>query len=213
MGKSFWIALVAVVVIMIGGFMAFGGGENSQQNAVEDPHEITNEDITLGPEDAPVTVVEYADFQCPACQAADPLVKEMLNEYDEEVRLVYRHFPLTQIHPQAYDAARASVAAYRQDSFWEMHDLLFVNQSDWSGDPNARSIFEGYAEDIGLDMEQYNQDFSDAGGRVDRDVNIAQQLNVSSTPTFYVNGEQIESPGTIEAWREVIDSHLESTEE
>ncbi|MEX0748924.1 MAG: thioredoxin domain-containing protein [Candidatus Saccharimonadales bacterium] len=214
MGKGFWVALATVVIVMIGAVWLFGDNANAPAANVDEPHAITAEDHTRGPEDAALTLIEYSDFQCPACGGAEPLIQQMLAEYPDDVRLVYRHFPLTQIHAQAYDAARASEAAGRQDRFWEMHDLLFERQQNWSGDAQARTTFESYAEELGLDLEQYESDFAAVNSRVDRDTAIAQQLGVNSTPTFYLNGEALEqNPTSIEVWREIIDSALAETSE
>lgn len=213
MGRGFWVALAAIVVIMIGAVFVLNDQAEAPSRRVENPHEITAEDHTLGNESAPITVIEYADFQCPACRSSAPLIKEMLTEYEGEVQFVYRHFPLTQIHPQAYDAARAAVAAGKQNAFWEMHDLLFERQGTWSANPQARSLFEDYAAELELDLDQYRQDFTAASDRVDRDTAIGNQLNVNGTPTFFIDGELIEqTPTTIEAWRELIDARLADIE-
>lgn len=209
MGKTFWIVLGIIVAVMIGGFVLLGDDAQAPSQSTTDGREITAEDHTQGPDDAAVTLVEYGDFQCPACGAAEPLLQQLKAEYPDELRFVWRHFPLTQIHPQAYDAARASEAAAAQGKFWEMHDLLFERQQEWSGDPSARSRFESYAEELGLTMEQYRSDFDNASDRVDRDVQIGQSVGANSTPTFVLNGEKIEqNPRTYEEFKSLIEDEI-----
>jgi len=208
MGKSFWIVLTAAVVVLLGVFFLFGGDDSAPVERVDNPHEITADDHAKGAESPAVTLVEYGDFQCPACAAAYPMLKALADDYPEDLRIVYRHFLVTQPRNHTYDAARAAEAAARQDKFWEMHDLLFENQQEWSGDPGYRAMFESYAEEIGLDMERFDSDFADAGSRVDRDLAISQDLGVASTPTFYLDGEQIENPRTYEEFAQIIEEAI-----
>lgn len=207
MGKSFWIVLVLVVGVLLGVFYFFGQGGDETTANLETPHEITAEDHIKGAEDGTVTLVEYGDFQCPACGNAYPLVKQLTEDYPEKLQVVYRHFPLPS-HAHAYDAARASEAAAEQGKFWEMHDVLFEKQEEWSQDPNARSVFEDYAQELQLDIDQYKNDFDNASGRVDRDKNIGSQLGVASTPTFYLDGEQLQNPRTYEEFAQIIEEAI-----
>ena len=193
MGKTFWILLVGVVAILVGAFLLVRdpSDNSSASGAVDNPLEVTDEDHTKGPEDAAVTLIEYGDFQCPHCASAEPELKQLRQDFQGELRFVYRHFPLTGTHPNARAAAKASEAAARQDDFWAMHDLLFARQQEWSSSRNARETFLGYAEQLGLDMKQYEKDFEAAGSEVDYDRRTGEQLDVGSTPTFFVNGEKV----------------------
>lgn len=195
MGKSFWIVVAGVIILMFGAFLFFREDANapSQSQSGGDPLKVTADDHIRGAEDASVTIIEYGDFQCPHCARAEPVLEDILNKNPDEVRLVYRHFPISSIHPHARDAARASEAAGRQDDFWAMHDLLFARQQEWSNDPKARDTFAGYAGQLGLDMEQYRSDFETAGDSVDSDLNTAKELGVQSTPAFFLNGEKVEN--------------------
>ena len=143
-------------------------------------------DHIRGPVDAPVTVVEYGDFECPHCGQAEPVVRELLREYGD-VRYVWRHLPLNDVHPRAQLAAEAAEAAANQDAFWELHDLLFRHQ-DALG---ARDLV-GYAEQLGLDGERFINDLRGHSGaaRVAEDVDSADLSGVSGTPTFFVNGRR-----------------------
>jgi Na+/H+ antiporter NhaA len=146
----------------------------------------TERDHFRGPSDAPVTVVEYGDFECPYCGRAEPVVRELLREFGD-VRYVWRHLPLSDVHPNAQLAAEAAEAASRQGAFWEMHDLLFQHQDALRPDDLI-----AYAEQLGLDVERFTDDLREhAGtGRVAEDVDSADLSGVSGTPTFFINGRR-----------------------
>jgi protein-disulfide isomerase len=139
-----------------------------------------------GPVDAPVTVVEYGDFECPFCGRAEPVVRELLQEFGD-VRYVWRHLPLSDVHPNAQLAAEAAEAAGNQDAFWQMHDLLFEHQ-----DALRPNDLMSYAEQLGLDVERFHDDLRQRTGsaRVAEDVDSADLSGVSGTPTFFVNGRR-----------------------
>jgi Na+/H+ antiporter NhaA len=143
-------------------------------------------DHIRGPEEAPVTLVEYGDFECPYCGQAEPVVRELLADFGD-VRYVWRHLPLNDVHPRAQIAAEASEAAAEQNAFWEMHDLLLAHQ-----DALAVRDLIGYGQRLGLDMERFTEDLrTHAGaGRVAEDVDSADLSGVSGTPTFFVNGRR-----------------------
>jgi Na+/H+ antiporter NhaA len=141
-------------------------------------------DHIRGPARAPVTVVEYGDFECPYCGQAEPIIRELLADFGD-VRYVWRHLPLNDVHPNAQLAAEGSEAAAAQGSFWEMHDLLLEHQDALSG----RDLM-GYAEELGLDAEKFKEHLRKrkGAGHVIEDVESADQSGVSGTPTFFING-------------------------
>jgi Na+/H+ antiporter NhaA len=143
-------------------------------------------DHIRGPVDAPITVLEYGDFECPYCGQAEPVVRELLRDF-ADVRYVWRHLPLNDVHPGAQLAAEAAEAAAQQGAFWEMHDLLFDHQ-----DALGPSDLIGYAEQLGLDVERFADDLREHSGaaRVADDVDSADLSEVSGTPTFFVNGRR-----------------------
>ena len=143
-------------------------------------------DHIRGPERAPVTVVEYGDFECPYCGQAEPAVRELLRDFGD-VRYVWRHLPLTDVHPEAQLAAEAAEAAGRQGAFWEMHDLLMDHQDAL----RPRDLI-GYAASLGLDTDRFAADLRKHAGaaHVSEDVDSADLSNVSGTPTFFVNGKR-----------------------
>ena len=140
-------------------------------------------DHVRGPAEAPVTVVEYGDFECPYCGRAEPAVRELLKEFGD-VRYVWRHLPLTDVHPHARAAAEAAEAAAEQGAFWEMHDLLLDHQDELKASDLIRR-----AEELGLDVQQFENDLERRAGseRIDEDVDSADLSGVSGTPTFFIN--------------------------
>ncbi len=151
-------------------------------------------DHLRGPADAPVTIVEYGDFECPYCGRAEPVIREFLAEHGD-VGYVWRHLPLTDVHPHAQLAAEASEVAARQGRFWEMHDLLLGHQ----GELRPRDLLR-YAEELGLDAERFRDEMRGHRGaaRVARDVDSADLSGVSGTPTFFVNGRRHYGPYDID---------------
>jgi len=144
-------------------------------------------DHVRGPSDAPVTLVEYGDFECPHCGQAEGVVRELLADYGDDLRYVWRHLPLTDVHPYAQLAAEAAEAASKQGKFWEMHDLLLDHQ----GALMAKDLVR-YAAEIGLNTEQFTRDMRKHAGtaKVASDVDSADLSGVSGTPTFFVNGKR-----------------------
>ena len=139
-----------------------------------------------GPEGAPVTLVEYGDFECPYCGQAEPVLRELLRDFGD-VRYVWRHLPLSDVHPHAELAAEAAEAAAAQDAFWEMHDRLLEDQ-----DALTPPDLIGYASELGLDADRFTEDLEKHAGaaRVAEDVDGADLGNVSGTPTFFINGRR-----------------------
>jgi protein-disulfide isomerase len=168
-------------------------------------HEIPvdeRRDHILGPRNAAVTIIEYADFECPYCAQAHFILEDVLGEFDDEVRFVVRHFPLTQIHPHAQQAAEAAEAAAAQGRFWEMHDLLFENQHAL----DANSLL-GYAEYLRLDVRRFQDDLMTGahGIRVREDFVVGIRSGVNGTPSFFINGERYDG-----SWdRESLESAIE----
>lgn len=150
---------------------------------------VTSNDHIKGTENAKITLIEYADFECPFCARAYQSLASLLPKYGKDVRLVYRHFPLTDMHPDAQPAAEASEAAHAEGKFWEMHDAIFEGQDDLSDE-----AIIAMAEDIGLDSATF-QDAWQSGKfaqRVESDAATGSQAGVHRTPTFFINGVQFE---------------------
>jgi Na+:H+ antiporter, NhaA family len=164
-------------------------------------------DHVRGRTDAPVTLVEYGDFQCPYCGEAYPVVLDLLERFGDRLRFVFRHFPVPDLHPHAAAAAEAAEAAGAEGRFWDMHDRLFTHQLQLS-DAELR----GHAEAIGLDVERYDKALQEGvhTGRVEQDLRSGAQSGVPSTPRFFINGViHLGSPTAVELG-EAIASELPS---
>ncbi len=157
----------------------------SQHHPLELTPPVGPQDHTLGPDHAPVTVLEYGDFECPTCKQVAPGVKLLLERFPERVRIAFRHFPIEQPHPHALQAAEAAEAAGAQGKFWEMYDLLFENQRHLK-----RQHLQSYAESLGLDMARFTADMDDEvyRQRIREHQQSAHASGVRGTPTFFVNG-------------------------
>ena len=148
---------------------------------------------SVGPDDAPVTLEEFGDFQCPPCGLLHPVLKDMEKEFGSRLRVIFREYPLVPTHPHALSAARSAEAAGMQGKFWEMHDMLFTNQRTWHASFDARPIFDDYAVKIGLDLEKFKRDLNGSvvEQRIFLDGKRAHALGVSGTPTVFMNGREI----------------------
>ena len=157
-----------------------------------------------GAADAKVTIVEFSDFQCPYCGRVGPTLAKLLEDYPDDVRIVYKHLPLS-FHKDALPAAKASAAASRQGKFWEMHDQLFVNQRDLS---EAR--FAEIAKNLGLDVGQFDEDYKSAAvaTEVAQDMSEARRLGVTGTPGFFVNGRFSSGAKPYESFKAMVDQEL-----
>ncbi len=173
---------------------------------------VTSADWIQGNPNATTTLIEYSDFQCPACGAYYPVVKQLVTDFGQNIRLIYRHFPLSQ-HMNAMLAAEASEAAGKQGKFWEMHDLLFGNQQTWSDDTNARNVFIGYAESLGLNSDQFKKDIDapDIKAKIESEYNGGLAIGIDSTPTFFLNGVKIQNPTSYEGFKSIIQQAINGT--
>ena len=179
-----------------------------ERKARPDPNEEHKVEVgsapILGSETATVTIVEWSDFQCPFCGRVSPTLEKIREEYGDQVRLAFKHLPLA-IHPQAKAAHAAAEAAHRQGKFWEMHDLIFTNQRDLKVE-----TLEGYAASIDLDMDQYRRDVSakDVLDRISEDMEQAQSLGVTGTPSFFINGKFLSGAQPYAIFKRSIDAAL-----
>jgi protein-disulfide isomerase len=167
---------------------------------------------TLGPPNAPAQIEEFGDFQCPPCGIFHPVLEQMHKEFGDRLRITFREFPLTPPHQHAVSAASAAEAAGLQGRFWEMHDLIYEHQNDWKDKFDVRPIFEGYANDLGLDVERYKRDIrsEQIAQRIFLDGKRGHSLGVKGTPTVFLNGREVpfESLIAAEKLRVVIQSQI-----
>ncbi len=156
-----------------------------------------------------VTLVEFGDYQCPACGAAEPVVEKVRNEYKGKITFVFRNFPLPQ-HANALVAAEAAEAAGAQGKYWEMNEILYAHQNDWSNSSDPTNIFVGYAKDLGLDTTKFKD--SVTGNKFDQKIKADETdgntLGVNSTPTFFLNGEKLVGGQSYDTFKSKIDALL-----
>ncbi len=171
---------------------------------------VTSADHIQGATTAPAILIEYSDFECPACGAFYPMVKNLQKKYGDKLTVVYRNYPLTQLHPYAQLAAQAAEAANLQGKFWEMHDLLFSRQTTWPTDSNVKQDFIDYAKELSLDTTKFSSDLESTTvkDRVQRDIDSGNVINIQGTPTFFLNGKQLTNPSSEDAFAKLIDAAL-----
>ncbi len=213
--KKWGVIAIAVLVIAFLGYKFVNWARTPEPEVPAQAISITDSDWVRGNPEALVELIEYGDFQCPACATFASQVKRLNEDFPDDLKIAFRHFPLTNIHKNAVDAALASEAAGKQEKFWEMHDLLYENQEDWSEEGGADEIFEGYANELELDIEVYKVDFGsdESKSRVDTGLTGGRALRVNATPTFYLNGNKIE-PRSYDEFKGLVEVEIQSyTEE
>lgn len=202
--KLLWLIVILVVAGTTG--LIIWAARQPQNANVHLVQPVTEADWTSGSADAKAVLVEYGDFQCPACAQYYPIVKQIVNDYKDKIRFAFRHFPLSQ-HANAKPAAYAAEAAGAQGKFWEMSDLLYTNQAAWSNLPDPTDTFVGYALGLKLDPAKFKNDMNsgEIKGKVDTQYQSGISSGVSFTPSFFLNGALIqpanyaEFKGAIEA--------------
>ena len=167
-----------------------------------------------GSQTASVTVEEFADFQCGSCAAAHPIVSEIKSIYGSRIRFIFRNYPLAiPAHDKSYEAAVAVEAAGMQNKFWDLQNLLFNNQQAWTAAPTYKAMWKDYATKIGLDIGKWENDMAGiaAKSRVDADMARGKAIGVSSTPSFYINGNAIPfAEATVTGLKKIIDAEIAS---
>lgn len=208
MNKRFIIVLAAIII----GFVAI---VLLSRSAGTDDVTTTGSSNVYGNPDSKVTLTEYVDFQCEACYAFYPTVKEVKEKYKDTVKFEIKYFPISSSHSNALAAAATAQAAAKQGKFFEMHDMLFERQKSWENMGTERTAtFESYAKEIGLDIAQYNTDLASAETKaiINADLAEVKKLGGDGTPTFALNGKKIENPAnTVEAISKVLDDALASS--
>jgi protein-disulfide isomerase len=187
------ISLVAFVVLLVGSFIVSRSNREIDPATFADVETYPIEDRIKGNPESGVLLVEYSDFQCPACANAAPAISQLVENFGDQFALEYRHFPL-QRHPHARIAAQAAEAAGIQGKFWEMHDMLFEKQNEWSHSPRPNQHFRAYAREIGINEDRFRYDLESDQviERVSEHFEEAMDLGLPGTPAFVFNGEIID---------------------
>lgn len=201
---------IALLALLIFGLEKLASQDEKSNGASTNPP-VTAADTKLkGNPNAPVTLLEYADFQCPACAAYHPLLEKLHEDFPDNLKIVYRYFPLATIHKNAITSAKAAEAAHRQGKFWEMNAQLFEHQQDWANLPDPTETFRSYAQTIGLDMNRFNQDISESSivDAIKADEAMGNEADIMGTPSFFINNTFIQSPQTYDEFKKLIEDTI-----
>lgn len=206
-----WGGFGLLVIVLLFGIAFLSDKSNKTiQAGLGEQNKVTESDWIRGDINAKVFVVEYSDFECPACASYYPILKMLKERFGSEVGFVYRHFPLSQIHRNAELAAMASEASGEQGKFWEMHDLIFENQQSWAGNSRAEEIFIGFAKELELDEIKFLEDLksSELKDKISAHYREGRSLGIAGTPTFFLNGKKISNPRNYEEFENLILAEL-----
>lgn len=191
-----FLGVVGAVIVLLFGYYFYTMPSNSNTSETGNAQNlvISNTDHVRGAVSGKVTLVQFGDFQCPACAAYEPIVRQVLADNKDTVTFSYRHFPLSQIHRNALLASKASEAAGRQGKFWEMHDKLYAKQEEWGEALDARQFILQYANILELDITKFNKDIEDPAieAKILAEYKEGISLGVQGTPTFFINGKKVE---------------------
>lgn len=195
------------VLIIIGASLFLSKPVNNSSAAIDSQKLVLGATHVLGEENAPVTVVEFSDFQCPACRLAALTLDELMVKHEGKIRFIYRHFPLTSIHKNALAASIASEAADSQGKFWEYSRVLFDNQNTWEQLGSPQDLFINLARESGVpDLDKFKSEISKQLKKdlILADMSFGNQLGINATPTFFVNGKKVSASGLKLAVEEVL---------
>lgn len=200
--------LIGIVALL---FLAFSiwAIASSKQNKSTELVTLSTSGQKVGSDSAKVTLVEFGDYQCPACKAYEQTLSQVKEAYKKDLLFVFKHYPLPG-HKNAFPAALAAEAAARQNKFWEYHGLLYENQEEWASLPNPQEKFIEYAGELELDTTQFEKDLGDKklGDIINAQKDEGGKVGVNATPTFYLNGKYLEVSNTFESFKKAIDTAL-----
>ncbi|MDP4038661.1 MAG: thioredoxin domain-containing protein [bacterium] len=213
--------IISVVILAVIGFVVFAlkSTDNKQSDLDKTSSKlISNDDKKLltvgwssGPEGAKTVLTEFGDFQCAACKKYEPILADLKKEFENKFKLIFKEFPLTNIHKNAELAALSAEAAGDQGKFWEMHGLLYVNQEKWAESNEAMNEFINFASQLGLDVTKFKNDVESKKfiDKINQDRSLGDRLAVPGTPTFYINGEVVDTTTGSDALRQAIKNAVE----
>lgn len=199
--KVTWAVVGITLVLFIGGIVFISRAQKRPEQVAV----AAEGNARTGAENGSVTLVEFGDFECPSCKAYEPVVRQLVEEFSADLTFVYRNFPLPQ-HRNARLAAVAAETAAVHGKYWEMHHKLFETQSEWTKASQPQDEFVKYAKELGIDGDKYRQDLllEETAKKVQQDLEDGNSLGVNSTPTFFVNGQKINNPDSLEDFRTII---------
>lgn len=210
MSKQF-LAIIAVVIIVLVGIFALTGNKSSNGSKSSGSKPTSHIE---GKGASGVTLVEYGDYECPFCEEAYPVVKQVTSQFNDQIYFQFRNFPLVNIHQNAFAGARAAEAAGLQGKYFEMHDMLYNNQNQWAQSSNPTAYFNQYAKQLGLNVAQFQKDYASTAvnNAINADMAAGNKLGVNATPTFYLDGKQInlnpQDQSSVKAFAQQIQSAI-----
>lgn len=207
---ALWTGVALIFLIVIGVLFAAVSGPTASTTPNIAIASVSSRDISTGNPKAKVTLIEYADFQCPACAVYHSVVDQLLNIYENKLFYVYRMFPLEQAHQNALVSAEAAYAAYQQGAFLSYGDLLFAKQNDWATLPDPTAVFLSYAQSLKLDVTKFKTDMNSSATQkyVKDSENEALNEGINSTPSFFINGKLIQNPDNLADFQKLINAAL-----
>lgn len=210
MDKRFW-AIIGVIIVIFG--VVLFVQSNNKANAPSGSAKPTNH--IKGAGDKKVTLVEYGDFQCPVCKSYYPVVEQVVTKYGDDIKFQFRNLPLTQLHQNAFAAARAAEAADKQGKYWEMYNMLYQTQESWSQSKQASQEFNKYAQQLGMNVDQFKKDF--ASNQINDAINadikeFEKTKEAQATPSFFLNGKRIKPGNDVGAFTDLIDKAIAEQE-
>jgi protein-disulfide isomerase len=214
MSKQFWAVIAVLAVVFVGAIFINNRSDSTTKGAAG-----TATNHVEGSTSSGVKLLEYGDYQCPACGAFYQTVKDTVAKYQDKIQFQFRNLPLTSLHPNAFAGARAAEAAGLQGKYFEMHDMLYENQSGWTESSTPLNIFSSYAKGLGLNVTQFKADFasSKVNNSINADLAAFDKTGAEkATPTFFLNGKQVstdklvDSSGqpSVDAFSKVIDAAI-----
>jgi len=211
--SAIWAAVFLILLSGIGGIVFLVAKSSSSNGTISQPALLIarDNDWTKGKKDAKVVLVEYSDFQCPACAYFMPVLEKLSSDFPNDLKIVYRHFPLPK-HKNAKFAAYSAEAAGRQGKFFEMTNKIFERQKEWENlsENNAIEIFKNSASELNLDIKKFEEDLNneEIKNAVDNDYKDGTALNINYTPTFYLNGNKIVNPKSYDEFKKMIEEEI-----
>jgi len=199
-----WLSSFLIIILAVWGILKIAGSLSPNNESIENLP-ILEQDWIKGNKNSRVVLIEYSDFECPACAMYASIVNQIVKEFGDKIVLAYRHFPLKDKHKNAELAAYFTEAAGRQGKFWEMHDVIFEKQAEWAEKNNAEDLFIEYAKKLSLDVNLLNKDINseEIKNKVDNDFKSGISAKVNYTPTLFLNGKKI-SPESYEDFKNII---------
>lgn len=208
----FWACFVIILGLIVWGMIAAMNKPINGGTKLATPAPVVVTDHILGSTSTPVELIEYGDFQCPACGLYEPIVERLYNESSTTMHLVFRNFPLPQ-HANAMPAALVVESAGVQGKYWEMFNIVYTHQSEWSEVGDASKVFAGYAQQLKLDMTKFNASLTDPAlkSKITADQAEGEKIGINQTPSFFINGKFIQNPQGYDNFKALIDAAAKSS--